>query len=479
MRPRIQLLSAELIERILGEAFQLLSDPGVRVAEAAVELLQSAGVQMRDGVARLPEALVRQCVASVPREFFLYSRQGEKAVHYGGDDVHFDPGSCCVQVLDRDTLEARPSETRDLVQIVQVTEMLPQFAAQSTAVVCNDADGNIGDLYRLWVVLRHSNKPVVTGSFSAEGLAGMIELLATDRGGREELRRQPRAIFDVCPSPPLNWSEFGSRNLLDLARAGVPAEIVAMPLAGGTAPVTLAGSVTQHAAEELAGITLHQLAGPGAPVVWGGAPAIFDMRTGGAPMGAIETAMLNMACAEVGKHLGLPTHGYLVATDSKLVDAQAGAESARSAMLGALTGINMISGAGMLESLACHSAEKFVLDAESIASAMRLVRGIEAGADTLATGMFAEIGLSGEFLKLKETRALFRKEQHIPSAVIDRGGRGIEAPRDAFARARGRVDELVSQYEAPMISEEMLRESDRVVERASIASGSVQTLVRR
>ena len=94
-------------------------------------------------------------------------------------------------------------------------------------------------------------------------------------------------------------------------------------------------------------------------------------------MGAVETAMLNMACAEIGKHLGLPTHGYLVATDSKLVDAQAGAESARSATLGALAGINMISEAGMLESLACFSVEKLVIDAESIASAYRLARGIE------------------------------------------------------------------------------------------------------
>ncbi len=339
---------------------------------------------------------MRQCLASAPRDFYLYNRQGEKAVHYGGDDVHFDPGSCCVQMLDPETLEARPSETRDLVRIVQVTETLPQFAAQSTAVVCSDAllsdallsnsndacNGNeapsaIGDLYRLFVVLQHSDKPVVTGSFSAAGLQGMIDLLAADSGSPDKLRQQPRAVFDVCPSPPLNWSEFGSHNLIDLARAGVPAEIVSMPLAGGTAPVTLAGSVTQHAAETLAGITLHQLAGPGSPVVWGGAPAIFDMRTGGAPMGAVETAMLNMACAEVGKHLGLPTHGYLVATDSKLVDAQAGAESARSAMLGALAGINMISGAGMLESLACFSVEKLVIDAESIASAYRLARGIE------------------------------------------------------------------------------------------------------
>jgi trimethylamine--corrinoid protein Co-methyltransferase len=377
-------------------------------------------------------------------------------------------------MLDPDTVEARPSETRDLVRLVQVTETLPQFAAQSTAVVCNDAPSAIGDLYRLFIVLQHSHKPVVTGSFSAGGLPGMIDLLAADSGGQDNLRRKPRAVFDVCPSPPLNWSEFGSHNLLDLARAGVPAEIVSMPLAGGTAPVTLAGSVTQHAAEVLAGIALHQLAGPGSPIVWGGAPAIFDMRTGGAPMGAVETAMLNMACAEVGKHLGLPTHGYLVATDSKFVDAQAGAESARSAMLGALIGINMISGAGMLDSLACHSVEKLILDTEWIASAYRLVRGVEVRTETLATGMFAQTGLSGEFLKLKETRALFRQEQHLPSSVIDRSARGSQPPSDAFTRARARVDELLSIYQKPSLPEEVLGKFQKILgreaDRAGIAS---------
>jgi trimethylamine--corrinoid protein Co-methyltransferase len=472
MKPRVQLLSAELIDRILREAFELLMSPGVRVGSAVVELLRSAGVKVNNGVAYIPEPLVRQCLASAPSDFYLYNRQGEKAVHYGGDDVHFDPGSCCVQMLDPDTLEARPSETRDLVRIVQVTEMLPQFAAQATAVVCNDAPSAIGDLYRLFVILQHSDKPVACGAFSAAGLQGMIDLFAADSGSPEKLRQQPRVVVEVCPSPPLNWSEFASHNLFDLARAGVPAGIVSVPMAGGTAPVTLAGSVTQHAAETLAGITLHQLAGPGSPIVWGGAPAIFDMRTGGVPMGAVETAMLNMACAEVGKHLGLPTNGYLVATDSKLVDAQAGAESARSATLGALARINLISGAGMLESLACFSVEKLVMDAEWIASAYRLTLGIEVGGkeargggQTLATGMFAQIGLSGEFLKLKETRALFRQEQHLPSNVIDRSARGSEPRSDVFTRARARVDELVSKYRKPPLSEDVLRKFQAIVAR--------------
>jgi trimethylamine--corrinoid protein Co-methyltransferase len=267
----------------------------------------------------------------------------------------------------------------------------------------------------------------------------------------------------------LNWSEFASQNLVELARAGVPAEMVSMPLAGATAPVTLAGAIVQHAAECLSGITIHQLAKPGAPIVWGGAPAIFDMSNGNAPMGAIETAMLDAGCAQVGKLLGLPTHGYLVASDARQVDAQAGMESGASAIVGALAGINMISGAGMLDFLACHSIEKLVIDAEAIASAQRLISGIESRTEQLAVGMFAQTGLHGDFLKLKETRALFRQEQHFPSSVIDRGGDA--GSTDVISRARLRVDELLSDYRPPAISAEVRKSLLSIATRYARTSG--------
>ncbi|MGA2921140.1 MAG: trimethylamine methyltransferase family protein [Candidatus Sulfotelmatobacter sp.] len=452
MRPRFELLDKPLIERILGEAFQLIEDPGVRVAPYVVELLRSAGVTVTEGVAHIPEALARSLLEPVPREFYLYDRRGKAAVHYGGDDIHFDPGSSCLNILDPETQQARPALAADLVRLVQVAEMLPQFAAQSTAMVCNDVPPEIGDWYRLLLVLWHSEKPVVTGAFSAASLHTLLELLAIESGGCEALRNKPRAVFDVCPSPPLNWSEFASQNLVDLARAGVPAEIVSMPLAGATAPVTLAGSVVQHAAECISGITIHQLAQPGAPIVWGGAPAIFDMRTGRTPMGAIETAMLDVACAEVGKYFGLPTHAYMVAGDGRMIDAQVGMESGMSTVLGALAGINMISGAGMLDFLACHSIEKLVMDAEAIASAQRLIGGIEPRSESLAVAAFAQTGLQGDFLKLKETRALFRKEQHFPSAIIDRGlASGPDSSQGILGRAQERVEELLAEYRRPEI----------------------------
>ena len=469
MRPKLELLTQALVARILDEAFQLIENPGVRVAPAVYELLAAAGVPVKDGVAHIPENIARHALSSVPADFFLYDRSGAPAVHYGGDDVHFDPGSSCLNILDSQTQQARPAVSDDLIRVVQVAEMLPQYSAQSTAVVCNDVPADMGDWYRLLLVLWHSNKPVVTGAFSATTLQIMLELLATESGGRSALRQKPRAVFDVCPSPPLNWSEFASEHIVELARAGVPAEIVSMPLAGATAPVTLAGSVVQHAAECISGITLHQLANPDAPIVWGAAPAIFDMRTGKTPMGAIETAMLDMACAQVGKHLGVPTHGYLVAGDGKLIDAQTEMESGISAVLGALAGINMISGAGMLDFLSCHSVEKLVIDAEAISSAQRLLEGIQPRTESLALGMFAQTGLHGDFLKLKETRVLFRSEQHFPSDVIDRGVNLDNL--DVLGRARRRVDELLAGYNRPSIPAELEDEILHLAEQHADAAG--------
>jgi len=472
MRPKLQLLDSALIERILEEAFQLIEVPGVRVAPYVEGLLRAAGITVKDGVAHISEALARRLLDLVPRGFCLYDRLGKPAVHYAGDTVHFDPGSSCLNILDPESQQPRPAMSADLVRLVQVAEMLPQFAAQSTAMVCNDVPQEIGDWYRLLLVLWYSEKPVVTGAFSADSLHTLIELLTIESGGGEALRLHPRAIFDICPSPPLNWSEFASQNLVDLARAGIPAEIVSMPLAGATAPVTLAGSVVQHAAECISGIVIHQLAQPGAPIVWGGAPAIFDMRSGKTPMGAIETAMLDVACAEVGKHLGLPTHSYMVTGDSRVIDAQVEMESGRSAALGALAGINMISGAGMLDFLACHSIEKMVVDAEAIASAQRLIGGVVPRGDSLATSMFAETGLHGDFLKLKETRSLFRQEQHFPSAVIDRGLPSMDGENlGILDRARHRVEELVASYERHPLADEIEKEMLAFAEREGKKAG--------
>lgn len=477
MQPKIELLTQELINRILDEAFQLMMKPGIKVQYAeARALLASAGCKVDQAreVVHIPEAVVRKALETVPSQFVLYDRAGNPKVTYGGNAVHFDPGSSGVHILDPETLEHKPAYTADLVRLVKVAEMLPQYDAQSTAVVCNEVPKEIGDFYRLYLVLLHSQKPIVTGAFSNDTLHVMLDMLAIFAGDRAALAEKPQAVFDVCPSPPLIWSKFGAGNLIELARAGVPAEMVSMPLAGAAAPVTLLGAVVQHAAECLSGIVIHQLAKPGSPIVWGGAPAIFDMRKGSTPMGAVETAMIDASYAQVGKSLGVPTHCYLGATESKVVDAQAGLESGMSALIGALAGVNMISGAGMLDFLACQSPEKLTVDAEGIAMAKRLLTGIQAHTETLATAMFEGIEFKGDFLKQRITRELFAKEQYLPSEVIDRDSmRGWQQSGglDTFARAKIRTRQLLDAYQRPPMDPAQEKELVGMVERLAKAAG--------
>ena len=456
MQPKLSLLNDELISRILAEAYQLMIKPGIKVQNAeARQLLAEAGshVDEETMIVRIPEQIVRKALETVPREFFLFDYDGNPKVQYGGDAVQFDPGSSGVTILDPITLEHKTAETADLIRIIKVAESLPQYDAQSTAIVCHDVPKELHDLYRLFLVMLYSKKPIVTGAFTNATVHHMIDMLAIFAGGREKLREQPRAVFDVCPSPPLIWSNFGAGNLITLARAGIPAEIVSMPLAGAASPVTLLGSVTQHAAECLSGITIHQLAHAGSPIVWGGAPAIFDMRKGGTPFGAIETAMIDSSYAQVGKSLGLPTHAYLGATEAKVLDTQAGLESGVGAMIGALSGINMISGSGMLDSLMCQSPEKLVTDAEGVAMAKRMVQGMKIHTETLATEFYEGVNFKGgDFLKQRITMQLFQKEQHMPGKVIDRDSmRGWKesGSMDTFARAKIRVDEILASYRRP------------------------------
>jgi trimethylamine--corrinoid protein Co-methyltransferase len=234
--------------------------------------------------------------------------------------------------------------------------------------------------------------------------------------------------------------------------------------------VTIAGAVVQHTAESLSGVVIHQLVNPGAPIIYGGSPAMFDMREGTTPMGSIETIMINCADVQVGKYLGLPTHGYVGLSDAKIVDAQAGLESAMGAILGALAGTNLICGAGMSDFESGLSFEKVVIDAEVIGMTKRLLAGVEAREESLATALMRAVGHHGNFLATEHTRRWFREEQYIPSAVIDRASQNIWENRGAkniVQRAREQAETLIAEYQPPEVPVEVRKELKTVMTRAA------------
>ena len=464
MRPKLNLLSDALVEQIIAEGFELLMNPGVRVHNAeALKLLADAGakVDFETQIAHIPEPVARRALETRPSEFHLYNLDGEQVVHYGGDSVQFDPGSAAINVLDSETQEQRQPLTADFVKFVKLVETIPQLDAQSTAMVCVDVPEEIGDLYRLYLALNFMRKPIITGAFRKDTWWTMKDMLVAMAGSEKALVEKPIAVFDVCPSPPLLWSDLTCQNMIDSARYGIPSELVSMPLAGATSPVTLAAAVVQHTAECLSGVTICQLAHEGAPIVWGGSPAAFDMREGTTPMGAVGTWMIDCAYTQIGKALGMPTHAYLGMTDAKVVDAQCGLESSGGALMAALAGVNMVSGAGMMDFESCQSYEKLVIDAEIIGMAKRLIRGIEARDNPIALTLMQELGHRADYLAQPHTLKWFDKELYLPSAVIDRGSLDAwkkKGSKTAWERAKDRVEELLATYQPSPISDELRAE---------------------
>ena len=460
----------DLIEKIVAEAIDLLGEVGVEIHdEKVVSMLADHGATVESGTrrVRISADLVERSLADAPGSFKLFDTRGEETHDFSGDRVYFTPGSAALHVLDHRTKEIRKPSTADYVDYVKVVSGLQNIASQSTALIPADVPEGISDSYRLFLSLLYGEKPVVTGAFTVDSFRVMRDLQVAVRGSAESLRERPLAIFSCCPTSPLKWSDVTSRNVVDCAEAGIPAEFISMPLAGFMAPVTLVGTIVQHTAETLSGLVISQAASPGAPVLYGGSPAIFDVRYETTPMGAIETMMIDCAYCEVGRHLGLPTQAYISLSDAKRLDAQAGLESGIGAILAALSGINNVSGPGMIDFESCQSLEKLVVDNEICGMAYRLIGGIEPKEDFPALPIFRELIEEGHLLISKHTRRYLREEHFMPGPVIDRANRSRwkeEGGLTLEERARGEVERLLDGYVPSRLSEETRGELVRIME---------------
>jgi trimethylamine--corrinoid protein Co-methyltransferase len=448
---------------------KLLEDVGVLINnDKALKLLRENGVDVDFDrkIARIPQHLVKESLVKVPSSIRLHSRDGKNDRILDGDNVTFNPGSSALYFLDFETKEIRRPLTKDLIDLVKLTDALEHIQAQSTALVVSDVPDEIVDRYRLYIVLKNSTKAVITGAFSIDGLYDMKRMLEVVAGGEKELARKPMAIFDTCPSAPLKWSEITSQNLIDCARFRIPVEIIPMPQLGATGPVTLAGSLVQHNAEFLSGLTMAQLANPGTPVIYGGSPTTLDMRYGTARLGAIETMMLDCSYSQLGKYYNLPTHAYLGLSDTKAIDAQCGFESGIAIVLGALAGINVISGPGMLNFENCQSLEKLVIDETICSMALRLVSGIKVDDETLAVDLIRDVGPGGVYLSQKHTMKFFRREQLIPSEIVERRDLKVwkdTGSKDTAKRAREIVKKTLREHEAEPLPNDIEKDLEHVL----------------
>jgi trimethylamine--corrinoid protein Co-methyltransferase len=459
MRPLLQVLEPALLGRIVDEALTVLERTGVLIEdEHALARLQKIGLAASpDGRVTFPRKIVENALESAPSSVVLHDRDGAPYATLASDRVHFVPASSALRVLDRRSGAQRDPDTRDFVEYVKLADGLKNIAYLSTAFIPKDIPQDIADAWRLYLVLAHSKRPIVSGAFTAWGVPRMGEIMAMFRAGKDDLVKRPMAIFTCCPNTPLRWGEDPIANIMDCAEWGIPIEIVPVLLLGMISPTTVIGALVLHTAEVLSGLTIAQVVRPGAPVIFGGAPATFHMQYMTNPMTAVEALQVFVGYAQVAKHLKLPSQAYMALSDSKFNDPQAGMESGVGAFLAASAGINSVSGPGMLDYVNCFSLEKLVFDDEVVAHAQRFVRPVEVKEDLPATELLAELVREKHCLTSEHTLAHWPAELYMPGPMVDRTNWdqwAEQGSRDWKKRAGEVIDERLASYEVEPLPRE-------------------------
>ncbi len=474
MRPTLNVLGEELIERIVDEAMDILATVGMEIRGPAMrQRLIDAGLPTNAAGDRVlfPRDVVERAIASAPASFILHDRDGNPRADIGGDRVHFIPGSSGLKVLDHRTGVARLADSTDFVEYVRVGDGLPHIPYLATAFSTNnDIEAQVSDAWRLYLCLTNSKKPVVSGAFTEHGVPRMVEMMELFRRDRADLIDRPMSIFTITATGNFRYSEDSCQNLIDCVEAGIPVEIVPVTLMGLIAPVTIVGATVFHTVDVLAGVVMTQVIRPGAPVLFGGAPATFHMRIASSPMAAIEALHLDVAYVAVGKRLGLPTQSYMALSDAKVLDAQAGAETFGSALLAALAGVNSVSGPGMLDFVLVFSLAKLVFDDEVCGQALHFVREVRPLGDLPTMDLVQQVLSEQHLIMAQHTLDHWPTELYLPSAVTDRDNREnwLKAGgRDAGQRAADEVDKRLAAYQ-PLATDQAVDEELRRIIRTGL-----------
>jgi trimethylamine--corrinoid protein Co-methyltransferase len=454
MRPTLNALSEDLTGRILDEAKRIMGEIGMEIRGSALrQRLLDHGLRLDAAGGRIlfPPDEVDKAIASCPKSFTLCDRDGAAHAELGGNNVHFVPGSSGLQILDHRTGETRLSNSTDFIEYARLCDGLEHIAYLATAFSTNkDIESQVSDAWRLYMCLTTSKKPIVSGAFSEHGVPRMVEMMQLFRADRAELAEKPLSIFTITATGNFRYGEDSCQNLLDCVEAGIPVEIVPVTLMGLIAPVTLVGAIVFHCIDVLTGLVMAQIVRPGAPVLFGGAPATFHMKAASSPMAAIEALHLDVAYVAIAKHLGLPCQAYMALTDGKFLDAQAGAETFGSALLAALAGVNSVSGPGMLDFVLTFSLPKLVFDNEVCGQALHFVREIEPLEDLPTTELVRELIAENHLITSPHTMKHWPQQLYLTDPVIDRDNRENwekTGSKQLYQRACEGVEKRLASYQ--------------------------------
>jgi trimethylamine--corrinoid protein Co-methyltransferase len=466
-KPRIEVLNKEEIEEIHWRSLEILSKVGILVEhEEALKLLKDIGseVDFNKKIAKIPEHIVNEALKRMPHIVRIYYRDGKRYIELQGWNTYFSGVPGPYLYVDWKTNEIRHLLSRDLADWAKVIDALSNIHMASYLVPA-DVPEIITDRWEVYVLVKNTSKPITASAYTLDGVPDVAKLMAAVIG-EENVDKKPFILHPICNASPLKWDKRITQILMDCARYKIPVRLTPMPSAGGTSPVTLAGTIAQANTEVLSGIVIAQFTRPGAPIVYAGSPVILEQRSAITSSGAIEVALMATAFSQLAKFYGLPS-GYstLMTSDAKVPDQQAALEAAFHALVATLSGVNVVLGAGGLLYALGVSLIKLVIDDDIAGSALRFAKGIHVDVETLADWLIEAVGPGGHFLKYKHTREWARKEYYIPK-LLDKFS--VHAWKEKGSKTLGAVvkeyvEKILREHVVEPLSPDIVKDLDKTM----------------
>ena len=290
---------------------EVLAKTGVFIeADEALEVFDGAGAEIdrRHKIVKIPPQLVEDAIQSAPSTILLAGRDPKHDKELGTGRVHFTNFSEGIEVVDPFSGERRAPLKADLENAAKLVDYLDEIDVCEKAVGSSDVPQEVLPLHNAEAMLTHTTKHCCVGPGSGFLLKKLVQMAAIISGGIKKFQKRPILSFTTCPVSPLKLINECCEIIIEAAKSRSIVNILSMAMAGGTSPVTLAGTLVTHNAEVLGGITLNQLVNKGAPVIYGSSTTAMDLKIGAASVGTPECAMISGAVARLARYYALPSY---------------------------------------------------------------------------------------------------------------------------------------------------------------------------
>ncbi len=464
-----RILSTEQINQVNEYSLRLMEEVGCKVqCDEALDLLARAGCDVTNpDRVRIPRRAVAEALEAAPGSIEVFNRDGEPAMELKAGSCNYGTGSDCPTTIDLETGERRACLKEDVRRLARFSDALPNIDFVMSFGIAYDAPKGSNFVHQYEAMLKNTKKPIIVTGHGRNDMNAMIGMAAAAVGGVDELKRKPPLILYTEPLAPLVHTEMGVGKGLVCCDYEIPFIYIGSPMLGASAPVTLEGILVQTVAESLAGLVIFQNKKAGAKFIFGGDATVMDMNTNIFRYGAPELNVLNQALADMALFYHLPFFCIAGASDSKVLDAQAGLESAISIYMATLNGCNIIHDCGYLEFGSTSSFESILFADEIIDMVAYMLRPLDFNESTVAFDVVERVMAGGNFLLEEHTAENFRKSLWFPR-FLNRDRYQTwerEGKKDLAGKLNEKAKEIFRNHKPVNLPDETIKAIDRVMNR--------------